>query len=38
MDDSKTVYLKSSIIVDLGCGEIKAGFNGSEQIKAEFPN
>ncbi len=38
MEDNKTLYLKNAIIVDLGCGEVKAGFNGSEQIKVEFPN
>ena len=38
MDDIKNVYWKNPIIVDLGCGEVKAGFNGSEHIKAEFPN
>lgn len=38
MDDSKQIYWKIPIIVDLGCGDIKAGFNGTEQIKTEFPN
>lgn len=31
-------YWKLPIIIDLGCGEVKAGFNGTEQIKVEFPN
>lgn len=34
----RPVYLKLPIIVDLGCGEVKAGFNGTEQVKLEFPN
>ena len=38
MVDNTNIYLKSAIIVDLGSGEVKAGFTGNEQIKVEFPN
>lgn len=35
---SRPLYLKLPIIVDLGSGDIKAGFNGTEICKLDFPN
>ncbi len=37
MEQAKA-YLKIPVIVDLGSGEIKAGFSGTEQVKTEFPH
>ena len=36
--DGRVEYLKLPIIVDIGWGEIKAGFNGEENPKVIFPN
>jgi actin-related protein len=38
MEDNKNLHWKIPIIVDLGSGEVKAGFNGTETIQSEFPN
>ena len=36
--DGKLVYLKLPIIIDIGSGEIKAGFSGEEKPKVTFNN
>ena len=36
--DGRVEYLKLPIIVDIGSGEIKAGFSGEENPKVIFPN
>lgn len=38
MNESKIEYLKSPIIVDIGGGEVKAGFSGEEKPKVIFKN
>ena len=38
MNESKIEYLKSPIIVDIGGGEVKAGFSGEEKPKVCFKN
>ena len=36
--DEKPEYLKLPIIVDIGSGEVKAGFSGEENPKVIFKN
>jgi centractin len=36
--DRKLEYLKLPIIIDIGSGEIKAGFSGEEKPKVTFNN